>query len=75
MLLDKRTIESDLPQRGIQTGAIRSMSVTTFVAARRGPVFTAVALEDLQTPGSDGDTEMLKREYLELVTTILKVPS
>ena len=51
------------------------MSVTTFVAARRGPVFTAVALEDLQTPGSDGDTEMLKREYLELVTTILKVPS
>ena len=75
--------ESDLLRRGIQAGVIRSMSVTTFVAARLGPVFTAIALKDLQIPKSDGsdgadvshvDGEMLRREYLEVVMALLRSP-
>lgn len=68
-------LEDDLLQRGLQSGAIRLMSVTTFVAARLGPVFTAIALKDLQTPGSAVEVDVLKREYLEMVMEMLRSPS
>lgn len=64
--------EQELLERGIAAGAIRPMSLTTFVSARVGPAITAFALKDLNTPDSNADIEMLKKEYLETMSAILR---
>jgi AcrR family transcriptional regulator len=64
-------LERKLLERGITAGALRSMNVTTFVAARLGPAFVAIALRDLQTPGSDVEIDQVKKGYIDTVMALL----
>ncbi|MGI9386009.1 MAG: TetR/AcrR family transcriptional regulator [Methyloligellaceae bacterium] len=68
-------LERDLLQRGVQEGAVRPMNLTTFIAAKLGPTLAAIALTDLQAPGSDTDFRTLKTEYLKTLTAGLRPQS
>ena len=67
-------LENGLLQRGLQEKRVRSMSLTSFIAARMGPAMLAFAVKDMQSDQSKTDHEILKREYINSVMAIL-VPS
>lgn len=64
-------LENELLQRGLQEKRIRPMSLTSFIAARMGPAMLAFAFKDMQSDRSKTDLEILKREYINSVTTML----
>lgn len=61
-------LERELLDRGVAEGAIRPMSLITFIASRLGPALVAMSFRDFG-PSESGD---LKREYLETVEAIFR---
>ena len=64
-------LENDLLRRGREEGAIRPMTVTSFIAARLGPALTAISFTDMLAPRHKHDIETLKAEYVETVLAMM----